>query len=78
VKPTAEIHEIQLEPANAGVVECIGEALGLAATGQVSTIAIIIIQRDGCPRFSHSAIHNYSMMVGAIARLQHDIIIEGE
>jgi hypothetical protein len=78
VKPTAEIREIQLEPANAGVVECIGEALGLAVAGELSTVAIIMIQRDGCPRFMHSAIHNYSMMIGAIARLQHDIIVEGE
>lgn len=74
----SNIREISLEPANAGVIECLEGALKLAHEGKLSMVAIASVERDGHPHNWHSEMHNRSLMIGAVTRMQHDLLHEAD
>jgi hypothetical protein len=74
----AKLVEMPLEPDGSGVLEAFDKAQELVASGRVSMIAITIIERDGCPHFIRSKVHNRCALVGALARQQHRLMAQFE
>jgi hypothetical protein len=73
-----DLKVIEPEPCGADVVEKLEEALEKAKSGELSSVAIAIVYRDGCTGSSWSAPLSYSILIGAVARLQHRLIASGD
>lgn len=65
---------IEAEPAGSEIIERLEEALEKARAGELSSIAIATVYRDGCVGKSWSSPPNASLLIGSIARLQAALI----
>jgi hypothetical protein len=77
-RKTATLHELQLEPANQGVIQALEGALKQAREGQLSMVCITAVERDGCPRYWTSQVHNRSLMIGGMVRHVYRLLHEAE
>ena len=67
----AELKFITAAPVGKGAAERLGTALGLAASGEVSSVAIAIVRRDGSPEWMWSDAPNTSTLLGSIERMKY-------
>lgn len=65
---------LDAEPVTASTVEKLEEVLELAKDGQLSSVAIACVYRDGSSDSFWSYAPSLSCLVGAIARMQHTIL----
>jgi len=71
---TAALSTVDVEPVNKDVAERIGELLAMAVKGEISSIAYAVVYRDGNTGNGWSELHNYSLMIGGVRRLEHKLI----
>lgn len=74
---TADIRTIDAEPLADNIVEKLTELLDVARDGQLSSIAVAVVYRDGTTGRSWSKIPSRSALVGSVAMLQHELITSG-
>lgn len=67
----ADLVAIDPEPLGEGIPETMAWAQKKIDAGQVSSIAIVIVDREGKAWRNWSALPNRATMLGAIARLAH-------
>lgn len=72
----ADLKVIEAEPLGKGVAERLGHVMGLAVKGEVSSVAIAWVNRDGSPGWHWSTAPNTSTLVGAIERMKFDMIVQ--
>jgi hypothetical protein len=73
------IRVLDAEPVStSAVIEKLEEALEQARSGQLSSVAIAVVYRDGCTGRSWSPPPSRSCLIGAVARLQHGLIEAAE
>jgi hypothetical protein len=68
-----DLRVIEAEPPGALVIERLKEALEAAEAGQISSIGIAVVNRDGSVNASWSDAPSYPMLLGAVHRLAHKI-----
>jgi hypothetical protein len=70
----AELRVIPAEPPGEDVIEKLELALERARKGELSSVAIVGVTREGLTWSAWSAIPSLSTLVGAVVRLQHDLL----
>lgn len=69
-----ELTAIEPEPVAIDVIETLEAWLALAREGQLSSVAIAAVYRDGSSGDGHSFIHSIGTQIGAVAILQARLI----
>jgi hypothetical protein len=69
----AKLIAIEPEPHGADTVKVLEEALELARNGELSSVAIAMVHRDGCVQTKWSQMPSAGLLAGAVARLQHKL-----
>lgn len=72
----ADLKVIDAEPLGAGVKERLEHVMELASKGEISSLAIAWVNRDGSPGWRWSHAPNTSTLIGAIERLKIDMIVQ--
>jgi hypothetical protein len=72
-----KLHVLTAELQGRDIVKLLEDCLAEAREGTFSSIAVAIVERDGCTRAAWSNAPSYGLLIGAVARLQHDIIEAG-
>jgi hypothetical protein len=70
----ADVTVLDAEPIGKDVVETLELALNRARNGELSSVAIAAVKRDGSPYWVNSAAPNKSTLIGVIERMKQDII----
>lgn len=65
---------LDAEPVCSSTVEKLEEALELAKAGELSSVALAFVYRDGSSGARWSYAPSLSCLIGAIARLQHELL----
>lgn len=68
-----EIRALNVIPAEmlgSDIIQCLENVLEKAHAGELSSVAIASVFRDGCVASSWSSPPNASLLIGAIARMQ--------
>jgi hypothetical protein len=73
-KPMADVRVLDAEPCGTDTVKKLEEALEKAKAGQLSSVAIAVVYRDGTCGRSWSTAPNLSCIIGSIARLQYAVM----
>lgn len=73
-----ELRAIDAEPLGADVVAKLEEALEAARAGELSSVAIAVVYRDGSTGTSWSKAPSVGLLVGSTARLQHRLLRIGD
>lgn len=66
----AKVHVIDAEPVGEGIVETLEDWLERAKAGEVSSVAIAIVNRDGSASTEWSDAPSQVLLIGAVSRLQ--------
>lgn len=74
----SKLHALDPEPAAANVIETLEEALEMARNGELSSVAIALVYRDGCSGAIWSFLHSRVAALGSISRLAHKINLEAD
>jgi hypothetical protein len=74
---SAELKVLEAEPLGAGIKEALGEVLVMAERGELSSVAIAYVYRDGSIGGSNSAPPSRPLLVGSLAYLQQRMIDRG-
>jgi hypothetical protein len=74
----ATVHAIPIEPDGSGVLEVLKDAQALADKGDISMIAVTIVDREGSTHMMRSKVHFRAALVGALAMQQFRLIRQGE
>lgn len=69
-----ELHVINAEPAGQVVVRVLKDALVRARNGEISSVAIALVERDGGAQWDWSHAPNISTLIGAVERMKADLI----
>lgn len=70
----SKLRVITAEAQGDKVIETLEEALALAKAGDLSSVALAMVHRDGTTSFSYSELPSRGTMVGSVTRLQHYLI----
>jgi hypothetical protein len=70
----ASLKVLDAEPVGADAVEKLEDALTKAKAGELSSVAIAVVYRDGTSGRAWSAAPSLSCLIGAVARLQSALI----
>lgn len=65
---------IDAEPIGADVVSKLEQALERAKAGELSSVAVTVVYRDGACGYSWSSAPSISCLVGAVTRMQHALV----
>ncbi|MDB5707868.1 MAG: hypothetical protein JWN66_4984 [Sphingomonas bacterium] len=68
---TNELRVITAEPPGEGVIDLLEAALERAKKREISSIALALVDRDGCCESGWSFAPSQTILVGAISRLLH-------
>ena len=68
-----DLHVIPAEPVGTDIIERLEEALSKARAGEVSSVAIALVYRDGCIEGSWSAPPSHGLLLGSVNRLAYRI-----
>ena len=71
-----KLEVIDAEPIGTKVIEVLELAMEMARTGQLSSISVVGIVRDGAPYWNYSDAPNTSALIGASERMKFEIISE--
>lgn len=66
------------EPLGASVIERLNEAMERAKRGEISSIAIALVNRDGSSESCWSDVPSYGLLIGAVARMQYRLMVKGD
>lgn len=69
---------LEAEPLGAGIIERLERALEMAKRGELSSIAIALVYRDGCAGSVYSEPPSMTALIGSIARLQYRLMRANE
>ncbi len=69
-----DLHVIDAEPLGADVIATLEAALEKARTGEISSVAVAVVERDGSVNRTWSTPPSLSLLIGAVARLQAALI----
>lgn len=73
-KRKAKLHVIDSAPPCEDTVRVLEEMLERAKVGDLSSVAVATVHRDGSVGSIWSEVHNLGCMAGAIARMQYRIL----
>ncbi len=73
---TAKLYSIDSEPEGDGIVSLLQEALEQAYAGELSSIAVVMVNKDGTTSQAHSFLPSFGLMLGSAHRLIHKLNIE--
>ena len=68
---TPSLHLLYSEPLGTDVVERLEEVLEKARAGEISSVAIAVVDRTGTTRHNYSGMPSLALMLGSISRLAH-------
>jgi hypothetical protein len=74
VSGNAELRVLDAEPPASDTVAKLEEALERARSGQLSSVAIAVVYRDGTCGQCWSQAPSLSCLIGAVTRMQHALI----
>lgn len=74
----ADLRVIEAEPVGPDVVEHLEEALEQARKGELSSVAIATVYRDGTTSRAWSSAPSLSLLIGSVARLEAALIREAD
>jgi len=74
----AKIIPLDAEPPSKGIGPVIEWLAEKHAKGELSSILVTVVYRDGCSGFQHSELLSFSAMVGAIERAKYAILKEAD
>lgn len=69
----ADLHAITPEPLGEGMVERLEQALAMAHAGELSSVAIALVHRDGATGALWSSPPSTVLLLGSVARLAHKL-----
>jgi hypothetical protein len=69
-----DLSVIDCEPPNLGTIEALERMLDLARAGDLSSVAIAFVRRDGCTGNDFSDPPSRATLIGAVAMLQAELI----
>lgn len=69
---------IDAEPVGEDVAAKLQEALEKANAGELSSVAVAVVYRDGTCGSSWSSAPSLSCLIGAVTRLQHSLIRDAD
>lgn len=78
MRKRAKLKVIECEPIGESVVERLEEVLEKAYAGEISSVAIAVVYRDGSTGSAWSRMPSVSTMIGAVARMQAGITATAE
>lgn len=71
-----ELAVIEAEDQAADVIDALERALTKARAGQLSSVAIVYVYRDGTTGHRRSKLPSYPAMMGAVARFMHKLNLD--
>lgn len=74
----ADLVALDPEPVSQRLVQTIEEAVELASAGELSSVAIAYVLRDGSVGCMWSDLPSRAAMMGSIARLNHKLNLEAD
>jgi hypothetical protein len=66
-----DLRVISAEPLGVDIIEVLRRALEKAEAGELSSVAIAMVYRDGCTGASWSSAPSLALLLGSVARLSH-------
>lgn len=72
----ADLIPIDAEPASADVIDTLKRALTLAEAGELSSVCVCYVYRDGSTGHRRSGLPSYSAMLGSLARMMHKLNLD--
>lgn len=70
----APLREITCEPPNETIVPLLESLIERAKSGELSAVAVALVDREGCTGQEWSKLHSFGTMIGSVATLQHRLI----
>lgn len=64
---------IEAEAVSPDLVETLEEALAKAKAGELSSVALAVVYRDGCINWAWSTPPSFGLLLGAVNRLAHKL-----
>jgi hypothetical protein len=74
----AELHKIDCEPQGNGIDALFDELRTRYDNGEISSVAVAIVHRDGTCDYLNSFCPSYTAIIGAIERMKYRIVMEAE
>lgn len=71
MKHKAQLTAIDAEPLGGEIIERLEEALEKARAGELSSVAVCVVYRDGSTGNSWSTAPSLALLIASAARLQH-------
>ena len=75
---TATLIPITCEPPGKGIAEVLDEMREMVNKGEISSLAIAYVFRDGGTGLAHSAMPSRATLIGAIERLKYKLLRDVE
>lgn len=69
-----DLHVLNAEPPGQAVVKVLQDALARARKGELSSVAVALVERDGTSQWDWSMAPNISTLIGAVERMKADLI----
>jgi hypothetical protein len=73
-----DLRVIDAEPPGQAVVKVLKDALARARKGEISSVAVALVERDGTADWNWSRVPNNSTLIGAIERMKADLIRDAD
>jgi hypothetical protein len=73
-----DLRVIDAEPPGKAVVKVLKDALARARKGEISSVAIAVVERDGAANWQWSYAPNNSTLIGSIERMKADLIRDAD
>lgn len=74
----ADLHAIDPEPAAQDVIATLERALAQARAGELSSVAVAAVYRDGAVGAEWSTLPSRAAMLGSVSRLAHKLNVEAD
>jgi hypothetical protein len=71
-----DLRAIDAEPPGQAVIRVLKDALDRARKGELSSVAVAMVERDGSADWNWSYVPNSSTLIGSIERMKTDLIRE--
>lgn len=75
---SAELIPIDYEPPGKHLAETLDEIREMVERGEISSIAVAYVFRDGSTGLAHSAMPSRSTLIGAVERLKFRLLMDGQ
>jgi len=72
----ADLVALEPEPLGENVIATLERALELARAGELSSVAIALVHRDGCAQALWSDAANMLLLIGSVGRLGHKLNLD--